>query len=325
MNDPRRPRPRWLAGLGLLALAGLLLVAAYTALGGTLTPTPTPTPTLTPTPTPTLTSTPTPTPTLTPTPTFTPTPTPTPTSIIPTSPPDLAPADPVPVYTVRVVNTYPHDRGAFTEGLVIQDGVLYESTGLNGQSTLRRVDLETGAVLQNITLAPAYFGEGVTVLGSKIYQLTWQSHVGFVYDRKSLTFLGGFHYPTEGWGLTHDGQRLIMSDGTATLHFLDAGTLAETGQVQVTDRGQPVMRLNELEYIHGEVWANVWLTDLIARINPETGQVVGWLDLSGLLSPEDLSQPVDVLNGIAYDSDHDRLFVTGKWWPKLFEIELIPQ
>jgi glutamine cyclotransferase len=162
------------------------------------------------------------------------------------------------------------------------------------------------------------------VLGSKIYQLTWQSHVGFVYDRESFALLGSFFYTGEGWGLTHDGQRLIMSDGSATLHFLDPETLAETGQVQVTDRGQPVVRLNELEYIHGEVWANIWQTDRIARIDPQTGQVVGWLELSGLLSPKDVSQPVDVLNGIAYDWDHDRLYVTGKWWPKLFEIELLP-
>jgi len=285
---PTKARGR-LTRLGLLALAGLLLVAACTQPGGT------------------------------------PQPPPTPTSVIPTSPPDLAPSDPVPAYTFRVVNVYPHDWGAFTQGLVIQDGVLYEGTGLHGQSSLRRVDLETGAILLSVALAPEYFGEGIAVLGTKIYQLTWQSQVGFVYDRESFHLLGSFSYPTEGWGLTHDGQRLIMSDGTATLHFLNPETLAETGQVQVQNQGQPVVQLNELEYIHGEVWANVWQTNQIARVDPGTGQVVGWLDLSGLLTPKDLSQPVDVLNGIAYDWDRDRLFVTGKWWPKLFEIELIPQ
>ncbi len=273
----------------LLALAGLLLVAACAALGAT------------------------------------PGPSPTPTSIIPTSPPGLAPSEPAPAYTARVVNAYPHDPGAFTQGLVFVDGELYEGTGLRGQSSLRRVDLETGEVLQSRALPAEYFGEGIAVLGGRIFQLTWQSHVGLIYDRESFEQLGEFSYPTEGWGLTHDGRRLIMSDGTATLHFLDPETLAETGRVQVTDRGQPVVRLNELEYIHGEVWANVWLTDRIARIDPETGQVVGWLDLTGLLSPQDEAQEVDVLNGIAYDVEKDRLFVTGKWWPKLFEIELVPQ
>jgi glutamine cyclotransferase len=250
---------------------------------------------------------------------------PTATSRIPTSPPDLSTAEPVPVYTYRVIHAYPHDRNAFTQGLVVEDGILYEGTGLWGQSTLRRVDLETGAVLQSYALPAEYFGEGITTLGNKIYQLTWQSHVGFIYDKQTFELLSQFSYPSQGWGLTHDGERLIMSDGTPLLHFLDPATLEEIGQVVVRDRGGPVFDLNELEYIHGEVWANVWQTDRIARIDPESGQVLGWIDLSGLLSPEDLAQPVDVLNGIAYDAERDHLFVTGKLWPKLFEIELVPR
>ncbi len=249
---------------------------------------------------------------------------PTATSRIPTSPP-LSTAEPAPVYSYRVLNTYPHDPNAFTQGLVIRDGVLYEGTGLRGRSTLRRVDLETGAVLQSLALPEQFFGEGVTVLGQRIYQLTWQAHVGFVYDRQSFEQIAEFQYPSEGWGLTDDGERLIMSDGTATLHFLDPETLQEMGQVQARDQGKLVVRLNELEYIRGEVWANVWQTDRIARIDPASGQVVGWIDLAGLLNPEDVSQPVDVLNGIAYDRQNDRLFVTGKWWPKLFQIQLVPQ
>jgi glutamine cyclotransferase len=168
------------------------------------------------------------------------------------------------------------------------------------------------------------FGEGITIYGDKVFQLTWKAHVGFVYDKDSFELLQDFSYPTEGWGLTHDGERLIMSDGTPTLHFLDPDTLEETGQIQVYDNKGPVTRLNELEYVRGEIYANVWQTDRIARIDPRTGQVTGWIDLAGLLSQEDRSQRVDVLNGIAYDAQLDRLFVTGKLWPKLFEIELMP-
>jgi glutamine cyclotransferase len=231
----------------------------------------------------------------------------------------------VPVYTYQVVNIYPHDRGAFTQGLVCEGGLLYEGTGLRGQSTLRLVELETGNVLKLRRLPVHLFGEGVAVLGDKIYQLTWQAQVGFVYDKDSFELLQEFSYPTEGWGLTHNGQRLIMSDGTSTLHFLDPETLQETGQVQVYDDSGPVVRLNELEYVQGEIYANIWKTDRIARIDPQTGQVTGWINLAGLLSPEDRSLPVDVLNGIAYDPQHDRLFVTGKLWPKLFEIKLVPE
>lgn len=229
-----------------------------------------------------------------------------------------------PVYTYRVVRAYEHDPEAFTQGLVFHQGVLYEGTGLRGRSSLRKVELETGRVLQLYKLPDRYFGEGVTVWGKEIFQLTWQSQVGFVYDRESLKILDEFAYPTEGWGITHDGRHLIMSDGSSTLYFLDPGTRTKIGQVQVHDGNNPVVRLNELEFILGEVYANVWQTDRIARIDPRTGQVVGWVVLTGLLKPEDHDRPVDVLNGIAYDAEGDRLFVTGKLWPKLFEIELIP-
>jgi glutaminyl-peptide cyclotransferase len=230
-----------------------------------------------------------------------------------------------PVATYQVVNTYPHDRAAFTEGLVYQDGWLYEGTGLNGRSDLRKVKLETGEVVQTRAISDTYFGEGITIFGDKIFQLTWQTHVGFIYDKASFEQIGEFRYPSEGWGLTHDGTRLIMSDGTATLHFLDPQTLQETGTVAVYDNNGPVVQINELEYINGEVYANIWQTEMIARISPQTGQVLGWINMAGLLGPGDRQQPVDVLNGIAYDAAGDRLFVTGKLWPKLFEVKLIPQ
>lgn len=232
-------------------------------------------------------------------------------------------SDAIPVYTYNIVNTYPHDRSAFTQGLVFEDGFLYEGTGLYRQSTLRRVELETGDVLQIRELPAEFFGEGITIYGDKIIQLTWQSNVGFVYDKNSFELLQQFNYSTEGWGITHDETCLIMSDGTSTLHFLDPQTFEEIGQLAVFDDNGPVTRLNELEYVQGEIYANVWQTDRIARISPATGRVVGWIDLEGILTAEDRSEPVDVLNGIAYDADTDRLFVTGKLWPKLFEIDLI--
>ena len=231
----------------------------------------------------------------------------------------------IPVYTYKVINTYPHDRSAFTEGLVFEDGVLYEGTGLKGYSTLRRVKLETGEILKIRELPPQFFGEGVTIYGNKIIQLTWQSHIGFVYDKYSFKLLQEFNYPDEGWGITHNGKHLIMSDGTETLHFLDPETFEEVSQIEVSANDIPVTRINELEYIQGEIYANIWQTERIARIDPLTGQVVGWIDLKGILSPEDDSGTVDVLNGIAYDAKNDRLFVTGKFWPKLFEIELMGQ
>jgi glutamine cyclotransferase len=229
------------------------------------------------------------------------------------------------VYTYNIVSTYPHDRDAFTQGLVFEDGVLYEGTGLLGHSTLRKVELETGDILQICELSDEFFGEGIAIYGNRVIQLTWQSNTGFVYEKDSLELLREFNYSTEGWGITHDGERLIMSDGTSTLHFLDPQTFEEIGQLEVFDSGTPITRLNELEYIQGELYANVWQTEWVARIAPETGQVIGWIDLGGLLTAEDRSEPVDVLNGIAYDAEADRLFVTGKLWPKLFEIELIPQ
>jgi glutamine cyclotransferase len=232
-------------------------------------------------------------------------------------------SDVIPVYSYNIVNTYPHDPDAFTQGLVFDDGVLYEGTGLYGQSSLRRVELETGDVLQVRELSDQFFGEGITIFGDRIIQLTWQSNIGFVYDKDRFELLQEFSYSTEGWGITHDGTRLIMSDGTSKLRFLDPQTFEEIGQVEVFDSNGPVTRLNELEYVEGEIYANVWQTDRIARIAPETGRVTGWIDLEGLLDVEDYSGKVDVLNGIAYDGQTDRLFVTGKLWPKLFEIELV--
>lgn len=230
---------------------------------------------------------------------------------------------PAPVYGYTVVRAYPHDHAAFTQGLAFDDkGTLYESTGQRGQSSLRRVELSSGAVLQRYDLQPSLFGEGITVFGNRIIQLTWQAGRGFVYDKTSFDLVEEFAYSTEGWGLTHDGRRLIMSDGTATLYFLRPDTFAETARLTVRDHRGPVIRLNELEYVRGEILANVWQTDRIARIDPETGHVTGWIDLTGLLQPSDRRGSVDVLNGIAYDTRADRLFVTGKWWPKLFEIAL---
>ncbi len=248
----------------------------------------------------------------------------TPVAESPTATPPGTPTPTAHTFTYRVVNVYPHDRGAFTQGLVFENGFLYEGTGLRGRSTLRRVELETGRVLQMRKLPDKLFGEGITIFGERIIQLTWQSGVGSVYDKNNFELLEEFHYPTEGWGITHDGKRLIMSDGTSTLHFLDPETLEEIGRIKVYDEDGPVTRLNELEYVRGEIYANVWQTDRIARIAPDTGEVIGWIELAGLLSPKDRSEPVDVLNGIAYDAENDRLFVTGKLWPRLFEIELLP-
>lgn len=232
----------------------------------------------------------------------------------------------VPVYGYRIVNSYPHDPAAFTQGLVyIGDETLLEGTGQRGASSLRRVALQTGEVLQQHDLEEQFFGEGIVLWQDRLIQITWQSQTGFVYDAESFAELARFRYPTEGWGITHDGTQLIMSDGSDTLYFWNPETLAEVGRVAVFDDNGPVVRLNELEFINGEVWANIWQTDRIARIDPTTGQVVGWVDLAGLLSAADRQQRVDVLNGIAWDGENGRLFVTGKWWPKLFEIELIPQ
>ena len=234
-------------------------------------------------------------------------------------------AETVPTYGYRVVAEYPHDADAFTQGLVYREGVLYEGTGLNGESTLRRVALETGAVEQAVALDAEHFGEGIAIAGDRVYQLTWQTGTCFVYDRETFALVDTFTYPTEGWGLATDGARLVMSDGTDQLYFRDPETFAEFGRVAVRDGGEPVRNLNELEVVGGEVWANVWQTDRIARIEPATGSVVGWIDLAGLLSAEDRQgREMDVLNGIAHDPETGRIFVTGKLWPTLFEIELVP-
>lgn len=228
----------------------------------------------------------------------------------------------VPVQTYEVVRTYPHDPGAFTQGLVFHEGVLLESTG-QYPSTVRRVRLEDGTVLARRELGLQYFGEGLALVGDRIITLTWRSGMGFVWALDDLRPLSAFAYPGEGWGLTHDGERLIMSDGTDQLRFLDPATFVEQGRVSVTADGAPVRMLNELEWIDGEVWANVWMEDRIARIDPATGRVAAWVDLTGLLPAVDRTPDTDVLNGIAWDAEGQRLFVTGKNWPTLFEIRVI--
>jgi glutamine cyclotransferase len=228
-----------------------------------------------------------------------------------------------PVFGYKVVRSYPHDRQAFTQGLLYQDGVLYEGTGMNGHSGIRKVNLETGQVLQARPLDSEYFGEGIVVWKDRLIQLTWKHGLGFVYDVKSFEPRRTFTYTGEGWGLTHDGKKLIMSDGSAALRYLDPQTLRETGRLTVRDANGPVAHLNELEYVKGEIYANVWQTERIARIAPGTGRVTAWIDLRGLLDPREAAG-VDVLNGIAYDAARDRLFVTGKWWPRIFEIQLLP-
>lgn len=221
-----------------------------------------------------------------------------------------------------LVRSYPHDPTAFTEGLIWLDGSLYESTGKMGVSQIREVRLKDGSVKRSVSLAPAYFGEGLTNWRNTLISLTWRSSVGFLWNRADLHQTGNFHYAGEGWGLTQDGTRLIMSDGSAQLRFLDPETLKETGRLTVTDKGVPVPMLNELEYVKGEILANVWMTDRIARIDPKTGHIVDWIDIGRLSRSLKLSDYDAVPNGIAYDAKRDRLFVTGKYWPKLFEIKL---
>ena len=230
----------------------------------------------------------------------------------------------IPVYGYQVVHAWPHDTAAYTEGLFYKDGHLYESTGQVGESTVRKVELETGEVLQRHRLPRQYFGEGIVDWKGRMVQLTWQSGTGFVYDLASFTPQKTFSYPGEGWALTRDDRQLYMSDGTAELRVLDPETLSEVRRIQVTADGVPVTHLNELEWVDGEIYANVWLTDRIARIDPASGHVVGWIDLSGLFDISQLPNPVDdVLNGIAWDAAGKRLFVTGKCWPRLFEIRLV--
>ncbi len=232
---------------------------------------------------------------------------------------------PVATYGYRIVNVYPHDPLAYTQGLIYRDGFLFESTGIHGHSSLRKVRLETGEVVQQRSIDYRYFAEGLTEWRGRLVQLTWQSNVGFLYDLKSFNLEGTFRYAGEGWGLTNDGKRLVMSDGTEFLRFLNPETLEESGHVSVRDGPKAVDNLNELEFVKGEIFANIWHSDRIARISPQSGVVLGWIDLKGMLPRVYQLDPEAVLNGIAYDSAGDRLFVTGKLWPKLFEIKIVPR
>jgi glutaminyl-peptide cyclotransferase len=228
-------------------------------------------------------------------------------------------------YGYRVVKTYPHDRTAFTQGLEFRDGFLYEGTGLVGRSSLRKVNLETGQVLDRYEVPPPFFGEGITVLNQQIFELTWQAQTGFIYDKSTFRVLRSFNYPGEGWGLTNDGKQIYMSDGTSQIRVWDPGTLKEVRRITVKDGTSEIAALNELEFVRGELLANVWQTDRIARISPADGKVLGWIDLSGIIPKSERPESDAVLNGIAYDAAADRLFVTGKLWPKIFEIKLLPK
>jgi glutaminyl-peptide cyclotransferase len=233
-------------------------------------------------------------------------------------------ASPAIEYGYKVVKTYAHDRRSFTQGFEFRAGVIYESTGREGMSYIRRWKIDTGEVLQQVDLSPQYFGEGITVLNQRITQLTYKTEVGFVYDQTSFKQLRQFNYPGEGWGLTNDGTRIYMSDGSAQIRVWEPNSLKETSRITVRDGGKDVEALNELEYIRGEIWANIWLTDKIVRFSPKDGRVTGWIDLTGILTPAERAG-ADVLNGIAFDSIGDRIFVTGKLWPKVFEIKLVPK
>lgn len=230
--------------------------------------------------------------------------------------------DKLPAYTYEVLHVWPHDPDAFTQGLLFIDGALFESTGLKGHSSLRRVELQTGTIVQRVDMAPQYFAEGLTVLNGKLFQLTWQNQTGFVYDLRNFRHELNFAYTGEGWGLATDGRWLIMSDGTDSIRFLNPETFEENRKITVTADGQSITRLNELEYINGEIFANVWGTDYVLRIDPTTGHVIGIIDLSGLLTDQEHNKKTSVLNGIAYDPLTDRLFITGKYWPKIFEVRL---
>ena len=228
----------------------------------------------------------------------------------------------IPNYTYEIVKVYPHDPDAFTQGLVFRDGKLLESTGEEGRSTLRRVDLDSGQTLKKVDLAPQYFGEGMTVLNNKVYQVTWQHQIGFIYDYQTFERLGEFNYEGEGWGLTTDGQSLILSDGSNRLRFLDPNSFRVVRTIAVTENGKPVSQLNELEYIKGEIYSNIWHSTRIVTINPQTGAVTASMDCADLVSQSGAHDEEAVLNGIAYDEASGRLFVTGKLWPKLFEIRV---
>ena len=230
-----------------------------------------------------------------------------------------------PVSTYQVVHTFPHDRSAFTQGLEYRNGFLYESTGLNGRSSLRKVDLQTGRVLQKVDVPYEHFGEGITMLAGEILQLTWRSQVGFVYGLTDFKMKRMFRYPGEGWGLANNGTHIYMSDGSNEIRIWNPKTLAEVKRLRVMDGGIPIDQLNELEIVDGELYANVYQTQKIVRISPATGKVLGWIDLTGILSPMYQTSDIDVLNGIAYDAAAKRLFVTGKLWPTMFEIKVVPK
>lgn len=236
----------------------------------------------------------------------------------------MAPSADIPVYSYEVVNVYPHDPAAFTEGLLFRDGYLYESTGMNGASSIRKVELKSGRVVQQRDLPSTIFGEGIVDWKNELISVTWKTQEGYVFDIDTFDFKRKFNYPGEGWGMTHNDKNLLLSDGTPSIRVLDPQTLRQTAAIHVTAQGKPVDQLNELEWVKGQIYANIWQTNRIARIDPKTGKVTAWIDLSGLLSHSDRAfDRVDVLNGIAYDAKGDRLFVTGKYWPNLFEIRLV--
>lgn len=244
-------------------------------------------------------------------------------AVLACAPTTIAQRQPAPVQGFKLIATYPHDPAAFTQGLVFADGQLYESTGLNGESSLRRVEISTGKVLQQIKVPEEYFAEGLALVGDELLQLTWQHQRGFVYDRKTFAQKRTFTYRNEGWGIAYDAAGgLVMSDGSDALTFLDPKTQAATRTIRVRDAGRPVSQLNELEWVDGEIWANVWMTDRIARISPVTGDVKGWIDLASLWPRSQRQPPADVMNGIAYDKATRRIFVTGKKWPRLYQIAL---
>jgi glutaminyl-peptide cyclotransferase len=231
-------------------------------------------------------------------------------------------AQTAPVRSYKVVRMYPHDPAAFTEGLEFHNGELWESTGLNGSSSVRRVDLATGKPIENHPLSTLYFGEGITFFGERLYQLTYMNGIAFVYDSKTFKQIESFHYPGEGWAMTHDAKRLVMSDGSAALRFLDPATFRELSRLVVRDGSRPVANLNELEWIEGEIWANIWMQEIVARIDPHSGQVISWVDFKGLRAQAGCGEDCDVFNGIAYDAPRKRIFVTGKRWPKLIQVQV---
>lgn len=231
----------------------------------------------------------------------------------------------VPVFTYKVVAKYPHSTHSYTEGFLYLNGNFYEGTGLKGHSEILVTDPATGQVQQHVEIPPQYFGEGIVNWGPNLLEWTWQSHTGFVIDRFSLRTLHEFHYTGEGWGMTRTDRQIITSDGTSTLRFRNPETFAEQRHILVTDEGRPVDQLNELEYIRGVIYANVWNSDRIARISPKDGRVLSWIDCSGILPADQRVDSESVLNGIAYDAQHDRIFITGKQWPTIFEIKVVPK